>query len=85
LTVADVLAVMDAAESATAVLSGSADGGQVAILCAAMHPHRVEKLILNVAWARFFRSEDYQWIVIDAMSGTFDADRVERAVRFRKT
>jgi class 3 adenylate cyclase/pimeloyl-ACP methyl ester carboxylesterase len=57
--VADVLAVMDAVGSPSAVLSGAADGGQVAILCAAMHPDRVDALYLTNAWARFFRSDDY--------------------------
>jgi class 3 adenylate cyclase/pimeloyl-ACP methyl ester carboxylesterase len=59
--VADVLAVMDAVGSRSAVLSGAADGGQVAMLCAAMHPDRVDALYLTNAWARFFRSDDYPY------------------------
>jgi pimeloyl-ACP methyl ester carboxylesterase len=56
---ADVLAVMDAVGSRSAVLNAQADGGQVAILCAAMHPTRVDALYLSNAFARFFRSDDY--------------------------
>jgi class 3 adenylate cyclase/pimeloyl-ACP methyl ester carboxylesterase len=66
--VADVLAVMDAVGSRSAVLSGAADGGQVAILCAAMHPDRVDALYLTNAWARFFRSDDYPYGFDPALS-----------------
>src|SRR5262249_24176935 len=45
--VTDVLAVMDAVGSRSAVLNGVADGGQVAILCAAMHPDRVDAVYLT--------------------------------------
>ena len=57
--VADVIAVMDAVGSRRAVLNGGSDGAQVAVLCAAMHPDRVDALILSNGWARFFRSDDY--------------------------
>ncbi len=58
--VADVVGVMDAVESRRAVLySTVGDGGQVAILCAAMHPERVEALVLTNAWARMVRTHDY--------------------------
>ena len=57
--VADLLAVMDAVDSPTAALYGSSDGGQVALLFAAMHPDRVDAIILSNAWARYFRADDY--------------------------
>jgi class 3 adenylate cyclase len=57
--VADVVAVMDAAGSDRAALFGGADGGWVAILCAAMHPDRVSALILHNAWARLLWAEDF--------------------------
>src|SRR5207248_10113668 len=57
--VADVIAVMDAVGSRRAVLNAGSDGCQVAILCAAMHPDRVDGLILQNGFARFFRSDEY--------------------------
>jgi class 3 adenylate cyclase/pimeloyl-ACP methyl ester carboxylesterase len=67
--VADVLAVMDAVGSRSAVLVGAADGGQVAILCAAMHPSRVDALYLPNAWARLYRSEGYPYGLDPAVAG----------------
>jgi class 3 adenylate cyclase/pimeloyl-ACP methyl ester carboxylesterase len=49
--VQDTLAVMDAAGSERAALMGTADGGMVALLFAAMHPERVSALVLSGAWA----------------------------------
>jgi class 3 adenylate cyclase len=57
--VTDVLAVMDAVGSRRASLFSGSDGGQVAILFAAMHPDRVDSLVLQNPYARFFRSGDY--------------------------
>ena len=57
--VSDVIAVMDAVESRRAVLNAGSDGCQVAILTAAMYPDRVDALILQNGFARFFRSDDY--------------------------
>ena len=59
--VADVVAVMDAVDCDSAALYGQADGGQVALLFAAMYPDRVDALILSNAWARFIRSDDYPY------------------------
>src|ERR671929_204777 len=42
----DVLAVMNAAGSQRAVLFGYSEGGPMAILMAAIHPERVEALVL---------------------------------------
>ena len=42
----DVLSVMDAAGCRRAVLFGYSEGGPMAILMAAMHPERVEALVL---------------------------------------
>jgi class 3 adenylate cyclase len=51
--VTDVVAVMDAVGSDRAALySTVGDGGQVAILCAAMHPERVHALVLVNPWTR---------------------------------
>jgi class 3 adenylate cyclase len=52
--VEDVLAVMDQVGSQRAALYAGADGGPVAILFAAMYPHRVSALVLNSSWARRF-------------------------------
>ena len=55
----DVLAVMDAAGSAKAVINGERDGGIMALLFAAMHPDRTLALCLGNAFARYLRAEDY--------------------------
>src|SRR5262245_8725242 len=57
----DVLAVMDAAGSGRAVLFGYSEGGPMAILMAAMHPERVEALVLYGTYARRLRAHDYPW------------------------
>jgi len=57
--VADVVAVMDDAGSERAVIWGAADGGQVAMLFAAMYPERTIALVLSNAFARWFRSDDH--------------------------
>jgi class 3 adenylate cyclase len=57
--VADIVAVMDDAGWRRAALFGGGDGGQVAILFAAMHPNRVRSLVLSNAFARAFRTEGY--------------------------
>ena len=57
--VADVVAVMDDAGSERAVVWGAADGGQVAMLFAAMYPERTTALVLSSAFARWFRSDDH--------------------------
>ena len=57
----DVLAVMDAAGSRRAVLFGYSEGGPMAILMAAMHPERVEALVLYGTYARRLRADGYPW------------------------
>lgn len=58
----DVLAVMDAVGSRRAVLVGYSEGGPMAILMAAMHPERVEALVLYGTYARRLRTDDdYPW------------------------
>ena len=57
----DVLAVMDAAGSQRAVLFGYSEGGPMTILMAAMHPERVEALVLYGTYARRLRADDYPW------------------------
>jgi class 3 adenylate cyclase len=55
----DVLAVMDAAGSERAVLVGSSEGGQLAVLLAGSHPQRTCGLVLHAAYARLLRAPDY--------------------------
>ena len=57
----DVLAVMDAAGSERAVLFGYSEGGPMSILMAAVHPERVEALVLYGTYARRLRADDYPW------------------------
>ncbi|HKA92918.1 MAG TPA: adenylate/guanylate cyclase domain-containing protein [Acidimicrobiia bacterium] len=57
--VCDVLAVMDAAGSESAVLHGFLDGGFLAALVAATHPERCRGLILDSCPARVLRAPDY--------------------------
>jgi pimeloyl-ACP methyl ester carboxylesterase/DNA-binding winged helix-turn-helix (wHTH) protein len=57
----DVLAVMDAAGSRRAVLFGYSEGGPMACLMAAIHPERVEALILYGSYAKRERSDGYPW------------------------
>lgn len=55
----DVLAVMDAAGSERAVLVGSSEGGQLALMVAASHPERATALVLHSSYARVARADDY--------------------------
>ena len=55
----DVLAVMDAAGSESAVLHGYLDGGFLAALFAAAYPERVRGLILDSCPARVLTAPDY--------------------------
>jgi pimeloyl-ACP methyl ester carboxylesterase/DNA-binding winged helix-turn-helix (wHTH) protein len=48
----DVRAVMDSARIDRATVFGSSEGGSLAVLLAAAHPERVERLILHGTWAR---------------------------------
>jgi class 3 adenylate cyclase/pimeloyl-ACP methyl ester carboxylesterase len=55
----DAGAVLDAVDAERAVLFGALDAGALAVLYAAMHPERVQALILLNSSARFCRDEDY--------------------------
>jgi class 3 adenylate cyclase len=57
--VGDVLAVMDAVGSARAAIYGISAGASVALLCAAMHPERVQAIITYLGFARYFDADDY--------------------------
>jgi pimeloyl-ACP methyl ester carboxylesterase len=57
----DVLSVMDAAGARRAVLFGYSEGGPMATLMAAIHPERVEALVLYGAYAARKRSAGYPW------------------------
>ena len=59
--VADLRAVMDAAESERATLFGHSEGGSTAALFAATYPDRTERLILFGSYAKRIRSDDYPW------------------------
>ncbi len=59
--VADICAVMDAAESEEAVILGFNDGGPLALLLAASHPQRCRALVLCNAAARLTAAADYPW------------------------
>jgi class 3 adenylate cyclase len=53
----DVRIVMDAAESERATLFGISEGGPLALLFAASHPERVERLVLGNSYAHRFRDD----------------------------
>jgi class 3 adenylate cyclase len=57
----DIRAVMDAAGVERASLAGISEGGPMAMLFTAMHPERVDKLVLIGTAARFTRTEDYPY------------------------
>jgi class 3 adenylate cyclase len=58
----DVNAVLDAAGCGNdVVVLAALEGGPMACLYAATHPHRVRALILYSAWARVVRSDDIPW------------------------
>jgi len=48
----DVRAVMDAVGMERATVFGSSEGGSLSVLLAAVHPERVERLVLHGTWAR---------------------------------
>src|SRR5262245_63031551 len=57
----DVLAVMDTVGSRRAVLFGYSEGGPLAALFAAVHPERVDSVIIYGSYAKRLRSKDYPW------------------------
>jgi class 3 adenylate cyclase len=57
--VGDVLAVMDAVGSERAAMYGISAGASVALLCAAMHPERVQAIIAYLGFARYLDADDY--------------------------
>jgi class 3 adenylate cyclase len=57
--VADVVAVMDAVGSERAAMYGMSAGASVALLCAAMHPERLQAIITYLGFARYFADDDY--------------------------
>lgn len=56
---ADLLAVMNAADSASAVLLGWSEGGPTAIAFSLAHPERVGGLVLCGTTARFVAADDF--------------------------
>ena len=61
----DVRAVMDAVGWQRAVIWGTSEGGQMAILFAASFPERTRALLLYGTFARIAQSNDYQFGVPD--------------------
>jgi class 3 adenylate cyclase len=57
----DVRAVMEAAESSSAVIYGRADGGAMSVLFAATYPERTLALILANPRPRFTSAPDFSW------------------------
>jgi class 3 adenylate cyclase len=55
----DAGAVLDAVESTRAVILAQAETGPMAVLFAAMHPHRVAALVLVSTYARYQVDDDY--------------------------
>jgi class 3 adenylate cyclase len=57
----DVLAVMDAAESTSAAICGTLEGGPMASLFAATFPERTDALVLYATFARATWAPGYEW------------------------
>ena len=57
----DVLAVLDAAQSASAAFFGLSQAGPMAILFAASHPERTTALVLYATYAMPHREDAYPW------------------------
>ena len=57
----DIRAVMDACQSARAVIMGISEGVPLSILFAATHPARTRSLILYSGPATYVRQPDYPW------------------------
>ena len=57
----DVLAVMDAAESESAAICGTLEGGPMASLFAATFPERTNALVLYATFARATWAPGYEW------------------------
>jgi class 3 adenylate cyclase len=55
----DIRAVLDAAGSDRAAIFAELDAGPIALLFAATHPERLQRLILANTSARFLRDDDY--------------------------
>lgn len=69
----DLLAVMEAAGSASAALVGISEGGPMALTFAAMHPDRVERLVLYGTMARALWAPDYPVGVAPELAEAFTA------------
>lgn len=61
-TVADMVAVLDAAGSRRALLFGVSESGPASALFAATHPERTTGLAVYGSFAKGSRSEDYPWL-----------------------
>ena len=71
---ADLAAVMDAAEMPRAAVFATADGAIPAILFAAHHPERVDALVILDGAARYLAAEDYpEGLPLDRAVGPLEA------------
>jgi pimeloyl-ACP methyl ester carboxylesterase/class 3 adenylate cyclase len=57
----DVRAVMDAARSDKAAVFGASEGGPIATMFAATHPHRASSLVLFGAMVKWSSTPDFPW------------------------
>ena len=73
--VADLEAVLDAAESERAVLLGVSEGGPTSVLMAAMRPQRVTSLIIYGSFAVWPTAvpEDFSPEIVERVRGSIDA------------
>lgn len=67
-TVADLAAVIEHAGIDRFTLWGFHTGGLTAIAYAALHPERVDGLVLTNTWARGLRADDQPWGLTEAFS-----------------
>ena len=67
----DVLAVMDAVGSERASFVGISEGGPMAIVCASMHPERVDRMVFYGAMSRVRWAPDYPEGVPDETADWF--------------
>jgi class 3 adenylate cyclase len=84
----DIVAVLDAAGSTQTAVVSQLETGAIAILLAAMHPERVNSLILLTTTARYSEAEDYSIGVphddvdamLDLLAKTWGSEELGRLV-----
>jgi class 3 adenylate cyclase/pimeloyl-ACP methyl ester carboxylesterase len=76
----DVRAVMDAANSDSAVLFAVGDAGPLAALFAATFPERTLGLVLVNSWPRFVKGPDFPWLPSRGEAEQMIEENLRRAV-----